>query len=34
VLATANHAIDENQPLELSGQTMATLLAMMIEQGK
>lgn len=29
VLAAANHAINESLPLELSGQTMATLVAMM-----
>ena len=34
VLATANLAINKNQPLELSGQTMATLLAIMIDQNK
>src|SRR5208282_754447 len=34
VLTAANHAISENLPLELSGQTMATLVATLIVQDK
>ena len=30
VLAAANHAIQQNRPLELSGQTIATLAATLI----